>query len=184
MTADLFALKETLREKARKRNYFEARKDFADAHEQLVRAHVVDAGWVCEPWGQALLSPRLRDALRRTDCPARWSPDLLAVNADGLWLFIDAKAEMRTDTEFFSLERAAYQSHEAWAKANGTLGSFVYVWDDLTCSYIEEVADNFKLGTFRGSGSGTSFVLVPKRIARSFDSVFGAGDEPRLRVIL
>lgn len=170
---DLARLKEELREWARVHAYFESRIGFAEAHEALVAEHIRAAGWTCGPWGQALLTDELRDALRATDCPARWSPDLLAVHGVR-WLFVDAKAEIRTDTPNFSIELSAFRSHVAWRDANRQLGSFVYVWDDLTCSYIEDLEDGqIKVGEYHGSGSGTPFGLVSKTVTRPFESVFG-----------
>lgn len=164
------------RRRAQERNCWQTRKQLSDAHEAVVLLLLNDAGWVAEPWGQALVSERLRQALKQVpSCPARWAPDILAVR-DREWAFVDAKAEIRGDTPNFSIEKSAVRSHFSWwIGHNAGTAKFIYVWDDFRCSYIDDLNDTKGLheGHFAGVGSGTPFWLIPKQATRPFDEVFG-----------
>lgn len=178
---DLADLLEACRSRARRVNDWETRKQLAEAHEECVKDMVRQAGWVCDNWGQGMLTDDLRAALRPTKSPLRWAPDLLAVRGQTV-TFIDAKSEIRQDTPNFSIERRAFASHFSWWVGNSV--HFIYVWDDFRCSHIKDInallnAGHVHTGIYQGSGSGTPFLLVPKASTRSFDSVFANSSSVR-----
>lgn len=171
---DNLRLLEACRSRARRINDFETRMQFAEAHEECVLDLVRQAGWTADHWGQGLLSDPMRKALRGTDSPIRWAPDILAVRGQTT-TFVDAKGEIRQDTPNFSIEKRAFTSHFSWWVGNGI--HFVYVWDDFTVSHIRDVGrlineGRIRTGVFQGSGSGTPFLLIPKASTRPFEAVF------------
>lgn len=171
---DLVDLLTQCRRRAKQHGGWELRKQLSEAHEAVVRLRVRQAGWVCDHWGQALLTEELRTALRGTSCPARWAPDLVAVRGRE-WRFVEAKADT-SDTPTFSIEKATLSSHVSWYRGhNEGPAGFVYVWDDFRCSYIGDLTEDngLRAGQYQGRGSGTPFWLFPKTSTRPFDEVFG-----------
>jgi hypothetical protein len=142
-------------------------------HEGMCIALLRHHGWVADHWGQALISDDLRDALRLTQCPARWSPDILAVRGCE-WVLLDCKTETRMDTPNFSIEMAALDACFAWSMAstdpNGVCG---FVWHDFSWSPAAHVHLAPKTqGPHNGNGSRTPYWLVPKTIGLAFRDHF------------
>lgn len=100
-------------------------------HERMCIALLRHHGWVADHWGQALISDQLREAIKATKCPARWSPDVLAVRGKE-WALIDCKAEVKNGTANYAIEAAALEAMVAWAMANtDEHGECGYVWHDF-----------------------------------------------------
>jgi Holliday junction resolvase len=157
---------------------FAERFDAGIAHERAVADRVRQAGWLCEPFGQALLSEAMRQALRHSGrTPVRWMPDLIAVRARDV-LFIDAKT-VQSATANFSIEADAYDSAQRWSSALGE--ALVYVFADFRANYCAAIEKERQLGRdrvrgpFPGVGPGrTPYYLVRKDDQPDFDEVFGA----------
>lgn len=136
-------------------------KVFEAAVGDRLRAH----GWTVEPFGQALLSEAIRTALRRhAHLPLRWMPDLLAVRGDDLPVMVDAKGG-RTDTPNYAIERDAFDGALRWWWAMRT--QHWIVWHDFHWSTIDQISQGLRDGVirdghWRGNGSGTPFLLIPK----------------------
>lgn len=146
---------------------FQDRMGPAREHELAVQQRIREAGYVCEEWGQGLLSARLREAMRPFRTFLRWAPDL-AVVGDSIF-FVDAKTG-RADTSNHDIEQAAVDAHETWSAA--TRHRVVYVWGDFSVSTLEEVIQDSKPGAFHGFGSGTPFRLYPKALSHPFTDFF------------
>lgn len=145
---------------------FTERLTDATRHEHDVAERLRAHGWTVEPFGQALLVEAIRTALRHyAHLPLRWMPDLLGVRGDDIPVLIDAKWG-RSDTPNYDLERDAFDAHLRWWWAMRT--QFWYVWHDFHYSTIEQISRGINdghicKGAYRGNGSGTPFLLVPKR---------------------
>jgi hypothetical protein len=121
------------------------------------------------------VTPEVRDALRRIDTPIRWLPDLLAVRGDAAYL-VDAKWTNRQDTGFYDIEWSSLVALDEFYRCLRL--PVALVWYDLGVSFTWELlADGAPLrrGHWKGSGSGTPFVLWPKDEAHPFTDVFGIG---------
>lgn len=141
----------------------------AVAHERATCELIRGCGWRCEPFGQALLSSEMRDALRRTKSPIRWIPDLIASNLE-IVMLVDAKSETRHDTPNFSIEKAAHDAHLRWWAIMGV--PVLYVWADFRVQWANDLHPTIT-GPWHGYGSGTPYWLIPKAKQLPFDSVFG-----------
>jgi hypothetical protein len=101
------------------------------------------------------------------------------VNPSGLltdideWMWLVDSKTGRQDTKNWDLEKAAHAAHRLQRDALGL--PIVYIWPDgCSCSYIEDLPDEKLIDGPRGrSGSGTPYWLVPKKLTRSLDEVFG-----------
>lgn len=147
------------------------------AHEVDVRKRLMDQGWDAQEWGNGLLTDTIRNVLQHqpTKLMLRWLPDLIAVRGFGVRL-VDAKAEKRSDTPFFSLEIDAWSTHLVLERVFGI--PVVYVWDDYTTNRPSRlVVAQWKLEPDRVNGSGTPFVLVEKCAQKPWDWAFPAVDE-------
>lgn len=150
----------------------------AEAHEHRVKHELENRGWHVDLYGQGQLSPENRDALMSLGwtCHLRWLPDLLASRAESNRMrvaWIDAKDELNDDTPNFSLELDANIAH---LKLQAVFGiPIVYVWGDLTCSKAADIRRTDVRYPKRGTvvGSGTPFMLIPKREQLPLDALFG-----------
>ena len=144
-------------------------------HERMCIALLRHHGWVADHWGQALISEQLREALKATHCPARWSPDVLAVRGRD-WVLIDCKAEVNNGTPNHSIEVAALEAMVAWAMANTDAhGRCGYVWHDFswTDALRLHMTGEKERGRPSTNGSGTPYWLFPKTLGENFRDRFG-----------
>jgi hypothetical protein len=126
-------------------------------------------GWIVEPFGQALLTETIRAVIRRKDnLPLRWIPDLLCTRdqKDPPIVLIDAKTG-RSDTPFYDLERNAYDAAMRWLYSMRA-DDFWYVWHDFHRSSVMQISQGLARGEivpgpYFGNGSGTPYLLIPKR---------------------
>ena len=146
----------------------------AKHHERMCLALLRHHGWVADHWGQALISEELRAAIKATTCPARWSPDILAIRGRE-WVLIDCKAEVKVDTPNYSLEAAALDAMFAWTMANtDEHGDCGYVWHDFswTPAHAIHLSGDKWRGPLSTNGSGTPYWLIPKTIGSPFRDRF------------
>lgn len=134
-------------------------------------------------FGQSLLPNEARAYLQSHHALLylRWLADMLVVRPDlyktdaeeWMWL-VDSKSG-RQDTPNWILEKSAHTAHRLQRTALGL--PIVYIWPDgCTCSYIEDLPDEVLIdGPMSRHGSGTPYWLVPKRLARPLEDVFGQG---------
>jgi hypothetical protein len=160
---------------------FAERKHLAESHEFAIRVELERRGWTVEPFGIALLSDHMRQALRQVQPLAlwRWLPDLIATR-DRRTVLVDGKDEQRNDTPNFAVEETAILAHRTMA----TLGvPIVYVFSDMSCNFNcdDLLNQGRRVGPTHGgsrvqgaAGSGTPFWLLPKRHQLHLDEVFGA----------
>lgn len=157
---------------------FDARLATGRELEGRVLAALGERGWTAEPFGQSLLSADIRGQMRRVSppTPVRWMPDIIATKprlTRMALVFIDAKAgEAYQTTGNYDIEAAALETAERWSTFARSC-HFFFVFDDLGVLTPRTVRDHGRIGTFRGRGSGTPFVLVDTGHAVSFDAVFG-----------
>jgi hypothetical protein len=150
-------------------------------HEQNVAKALIARGWQVTPLGQAVFPEHVRNVIRNRDHGRdrilwRWMPDFIVSKGDTVYL-VEAKAESRTDTDYFSLEQKALETY----KVLNRLGlKVVIVFDDLSCSFLDHLAPQKKWAPLPGlrrltnvNGSGTPFVLVLKEHQLKFDLFFG-----------
>jgi Holliday junction resolvase len=145
---------------------FEMRKRIGDAHESRVAAQMESRGWAVDPWGQGILSERVRRAVTRT----RWKhfPDLVAAR-DGDLVAIDAKDRMSSaETGRYALARDCVAFGLQFVAAFGV--PVFYVFGNLGVLTPQEVMSYATTGP---RGLGGSYYLVNGRLAHQFDDVFG-----------
>lgn len=142
-------------------------------HEDRVARILRALGWQVEHVGQGFMNPSVSKMLRQVNTPLRWFPDLIAVHRDfaDTPILIDAKSG-RQDTPNWSAESAALKSHAGAQRYTGL--NVFYVWPDMswnTHDQLMEASDRNVItkGTFSGSGSGTSFVLIPKFVTNPWE---------------
>lgn len=160
------------------RREFERRLETATAFEEKVAAALVDRRWRAERFGQGQLSEEMRSIIRRVNTPTRYMPDVIAAKrARDLTrlVFVDAKAgEKWRETGKHDVETAALDGAELWEKYSGCEVFFVFTnGDTITPKVFRELAEP---GRYRGIGSGTPFLLVPRSACEKFDAVFGPRD--------
>lgn len=140
------------------------------AHERACLERLENEGWTVQPWGQGILTDEIRNSLRDAHGTImwRWTPDLIAVRNNEIRL-VDPKSDIRADTEFFSLEVAAWATH-TFMRVLGL--PVIYVWQDFSVNWpdgIEVVRFSEGTGT---RGSGTPFVLIRKTDQHPWESAF------------
>ena len=149
---------------------FRERMAQAEKHESTVRGMLEERGWLTIPFGQSQLTEQARDQLKRFDTPLRWIPDILTVKNTEL-ILIDAKTTRRVDTGNVDIEKASFDAHIALTGIWRV--KIFYVWFDYSVCDVWTVNDHGRIGQWRGNGSGTPFILVPRSVMRPFDEVFG-----------
>lgn len=160
------------------RREFERRLEVATAFEEKVAAALVDRGWRAERFGQGQLSEEMREIIRRVNTPSRYMPDVIAAkqfSARTRLVFVDAKAgEKYRETGKHDIEAAALEGAEMWEAYSRCEVYFVFTnGDTITPKVFRELAEP---GRYRGVGSGTPFLLVPRTVCERFDTVFGPRD--------
>ena len=124
-------------------------------------------GWTAEPFGQGLLTDKMRDALKqvRPPTPVRWMPDVIAVKGSRV-LLLDAKTG-RDDTENVSLEDASSRAALAFVIAMGC--RVIHVWPGGKALSAEEAEQIEKRPgpPHHGTGSGTPYHLISKTLLNS-----------------
>lgn len=160
------------------RREFERRLEVATAFEDKVVAALIERGWRAERFGQGQLSEEMREIIRRVNTPTRYMPDIIAARpcpAGTRLSFVDAKAgEKWRETGNHDIETAALEGAEMWESYSRCEVFFVFSdGGTITPKVYRELATP---GRFRGVGSGTPFVLVPRAACMRFDAVFGARD--------
>ena len=157
---------------------FERRLAAATAFEERVAAALIDRGWRAERFGQGQLSEEMRDIIKRVDTATRYMPDVIAAKtfaARARLIFVDAKAgEKYIETGKHDIETAALDGAEKWEQFSGCELYFVFAnGDTITPKVFRELATP---GRYRGIGSGTPFLLVPRVACSRFDDIFGQRD--------
>jgi hypothetical protein len=152
------------------------RKQIGDVLEARVADELRARGWSVSPWGQGVLDGAVRDALRRTDSWARWTPDLVAARGQNV-CFIDCKGQMTgRASRRHAIERAAVRAHlqlVAWSNL-----PIYYVFDDLGVATPYDVLTVAEPGPTPRCGSGAPYFLISSELDRPFDSVFGRPGGP------
>lgn len=160
------------------RREFERRLEVATAFEEKVVAALIERGWRAERFGQGQLSEEMREIIRRVNTPTRYMPDVIAAKRFGATtrlVFVDAKAgEKWRETGRHDIETAALGGAELWEQYSRCEVFFVFTnGDTITPKVFRELAEP---GRYRGIGSGTPFLLVPRVACSRFDAVFGQRD--------
>lgn len=147
---------------------WEDRKAVGDAHEDRVRWELERRGWTVAPYGQGILPEQIRRALKQTDSPMRWDPDMVAANGSTVCL-IDAKASMRGDDAWtYTISRKAVRAHlRMWSELDLPI---VYVFSNLGVATPAEVLQFCRLQT---TGSAGGYLSFPAGLPRPFDDYFG-----------
>ena len=143
--------------------------------ERVVEQALAKRGWIVEPFGQAMISDRMRIYLQRTQSPVRWLPDLIAAKSYAHQTnisFVDAKAGLRyQETGRHDIERASAEAAEGFAQF--TQCPVWFAFHDGSVTTPDRVLEVGRPGTFRGNGSGTKFILISQQICENFDYIFG-----------
>jgi hypothetical protein len=157
---------------------FERRLEVATAFEEKVAAALIDRGWRAERFGQGQLSVEMRDVIRRVTTAVRYMPDIIAAKrfaAATRLVFIDAKAgEKYRRTGKHDVEAAALDGAEKWQEYSQCPVYFVFTnGDTITPQVFRELCTP---GEYRGAGSGTPFLLIPRAACSRFNDIFGPRD--------
>jgi hypothetical protein len=154
---------------------FLARLETGQTHELRVLESLIRRGWHAEWFGQAMLSETMRTYLRTVDTFVRWMPDIIAAkNIAGCnqIVFVDAKGGQRyKDTGNHDVETSSVKAATAWIEFDQCPHYFVF--GDGGVATPADVEEHGQPGTFRGTGSGTPFMLIPATKTQPFESVFG-----------
>lgn len=160
---------------------WETRKTVGDIHEQCVAEELALRGWEVSSWGQGLLGPAAREALRHTDSALRWQPDLIAARGDSV-VMVDCKSRMTSSrTGRHAVERAAVKVHRSLI-ADMDLPLY-YVFENLGVLTPEDVLSAGRLGPHTRVGSGAPYYLVDSGMDRLFDEIFGPHEHFSLRAV-
>lgn len=155
---------------------FVERLQQATRHESAVLDALRRRGWTAELFGQGQLSEGVRNLLRRTRSPVRWMPDIVACRqfpSKTLVVFVDAKSGERwRDTGNHDIEVAAVNAALAFHEFSEC--PVYYVFADYGVLSPAQIIELGTPGSWRGSGSGTPFLLVPVASCYPFDAAFGA----------
>lgn len=152
-------------------------KRIADAvvFERKVLAALADRGWSAEPFGQGQLTDGMHDLIRAINTPVRWMPDIIAAKKfanRNVLIFVDAKAgEKWRETGNHAIETAAVETAAAWAEFSHCPTWFAF--SDGSVTTPDRIKTLGIPGSFRGSGSGTPFLLIGTAICEPFDAIFG-----------
>jgi hypothetical protein len=151
---------------------WDRRKRIGDALERRVATELRSRAWSVSQWGQGILDEEIRQALRRTDSSARWTPDLIAARTETA-CFIDCKANMSGGTRRrHAIERAAVRAHLQLVAMTDL--PVYYVFDDLGVATPYDVLTDGRCGSRSSVGSGAAYCLISSALDRSFDSVFSS----------
>lgn len=153
------------------RTTFAERAQTAREGEALVEQAFMARGFVVAHWGQGIMPPQMRRALRASRSPGiRYQCDFL-VSKPPFVAWVDAKADKRTDTPNHSIEWDAHQAHLQEQQATGT--PVIYVWPDETAITLDdcEQARSERMVGRGSSGSGTDYLLLRKDCCQSLDAV-------------
>lgn len=145
------------------------RRAVGDEHERRVREELERRGWTVNPYGQGVLSEEIRRALKTTDSPMRWDPDLVAACGSSICL-VDAKTAMRGEAaHHYSISRKAVQAHvQMWARLDIPI---YYVFSNLGVATVLDVMHYCRLATLGQTGG---YISLPAGIPMPFDEVFGS----------
>lgn len=158
---------------------FMRRLDQAQEFEQKVIAELIARGWQAEGFGQGQLSEEMRDVIRRVNTPVRYMPDIIACKrfpARTLLVFIDAKAgDKWRETGNHDVETAALDAAEKWVALSEC--PYYFVFPDGGVLEPPALRELGQPGRFRGIGSGTPFLLVPRSACTRFNAIFGPRDQ-------
>lgn len=148
---------------------WEQRKQVGEAHERRVAEEMRSRGWEVAQWGQAILTPGIREALWQSESRWRHFPDLVAAR-DGDVAAIDGKDRLHsTTTDRYAVSRKCVSFGLQFIAAFGI--PIFYVFGNLGVLTPTEVQS---YGTLGPRGRGGAYYLVPERIGHHFDDVFGA----------
>jgi len=157
---------------------FEQRIEIATAFEDKVAAALTERGWLAERFGQGQLSEGMRNVIKRVNTPTRWMPDIIAAKqfrAKARLIFVDAKSgEAWRNTGNHDIETAALEAAEGWEQFSGCPVYFVCSnGETITPAVFRELG---VVGRYRGNGTGTPFLLMPRSASTSFNATFGPLD--------
>jgi hypothetical protein len=156
---------------------FLARLETGQTHELRVLESLIRRGWHAEWFGQAMLSETMRTYLRTVDTFVRWMPDIIAaknIAGRNQIVFVDAKGGQRyKETGNHDVETSSVKAAAHWITLNRDRCPTFLVFGDGGVATPADVEEHGRPGTFRGTGSGTPFMLIPAAKTRPFESVFG-----------
>jgi hypothetical protein len=150
--------------------------------EAKVIERLTQSGWPAFPFGQAQLPDECRRRLVRFEDGSRrpslirWMPDIITYrdmpNGRSFVALIDAKA--RSNTSNYAIEMSAIETNGIYTDQLYTPTFFVFDDDDWKVLTPREARQRGTPGPHPqiGRGSGTPYLLVPKRFARPFNEIF------------
>lgn len=161
---------------------FHERMAQAAEWEATLLAALNEQGWPAFPFGQAQLPDECRARLSRFEDSSRrpsrirWMPDIITYRDSKLhkrsWVaLIDAK-KASPNSDNHAIEMSAMETCEIYADSLYTPTFFVF--SDWTVLTPFEVRQRGTPGKHNGNGSGTPFLLVPKKYGRPFPEIFPA----------
>lgn len=155
---------------------WEEREAAGTRHEVAVEHRLRAAGWLTARFGQGMMPPATVEALRKTQSPLRWTPDLVAVRGERV-LLVDAKTTLKTydRVRFHVVEaKCVRKQYELFHDQDGLLVvPVVYVFGDFTCAWLGDVN---AFGVYRrgsAAGSRTPYYSIDIDLCRAFEEVFG-----------
>lgn len=153
---------------------FDARLVKATAFEDAVIEKLRECGYLADRFGQGQLPERQRALLRFHDTQVRWMPDIACSRRfakSSLFMFLDAKAgDTYLRTGNHDIEKASLDALVEW-KRFSKLPTFI-ITSDWKVHDPERILNLCWSGYFRGTGSGTPFVLWPVDVGQAWSSFF------------
>lgn len=151
------------------------RMEIGEQFETAIIGALRARGWYAEPFGQAMLTARMRQYMRATDTPARWLPDVIAAKRVAVQqiVYVDAKAgdEWRR-TGNHDVETAAVTAAAGWADFTNCATYLAFT--DWSVTTPDRALTCGRPGRWDGNGSDTPFLLISRvSVCMPFDAIFG-----------
>lgn len=150
---------------------FAERKAIGDQLETRIADELIVRGWHVNEWGQGVLDEATRAALRRSDTPFRYTPDMVATRGEQVVL-IDCKARATShQTGRHAIEKKSVSAHRvmhSWFDL-----PVYYVFEDHTVLTPEQVIQLGRPGQHSTVGSGAPYFLIGTGHSVPLDDVFG-----------
>lgn len=144
------------------------RKPAGDAHEQNVRAELRHRGWFVSEWGQGVLHPGIRAALKRIRSEFGREPDIVAARGGDTVVGIDCKGTVFGGSNY-NINRDSLMALRRWAARNDL--PLHLVVDDFNVLTPDEVMAAAGITRLDTAGA---YLRVPRGTGRPFDAVFGS----------
>lgn len=148
---------------------FQSRLALGNELEQRVTEELTGRGWTAVSWGQGTWPEEIRYALKQTDSPIRWTPDIVAARGSSV-AFIDCKnSHPVRDGNAHSVDKKCLRASREFAAMFDV--PVFYVFDSLGVITPDQV---MAFCNTRTVGNGPACFFINRVLPAPFDVVFGS----------